>query len=162
MAGDHGVRYDSCHEYTPCTPYPLSRTPCRPRSHHGFSLFSPFCPQVQFYDGVVVVVDAKAKWMRVQQGQQQQQLVQPPVSGPYTPRERERRAVTYDLGKDAGRRACGGGDGAGRGAGERMPRDVKDRMKALPRFISILKRGPPSSERGSAAAGAKGSDAREK
>lgn len=65
---------------------------------------------------------------------------QPSVPGPASLCEREQRAVTYDLGKGATRRG-GGGDGTGRGAGERMPRDVKERMKSLPRFISILKRG---------------------
>ncbi|CAN0335148.1 unnamed protein product, partial [Ectocarpus sp. 8 AP-2014] len=107
--------------------------------------------EVRFCDGVMVVVDAKAKWMRVERRQQQQRgshhhSPPHPGSGGPTP-STTIRSVTYDLGKHAaGRRkeARRGGGGGSRELGERMPRDVKDRMKALPRFIAILTDdGPP-------------------
>ncbi len=144
-------------------------------------------PKVRFCDGVSVVVDAKAKWMRVtrpvspgggqqqqqrrrrrlQEQEQQQQPRQPDPStawgnppgatgGTVAAMTRTR---TYDLGRRAdGERAGtqvggGGGGGGRREARERMPRDVKDRMKALPRFISILKGGPSGRKNGAAGGG---------
>lgn len=103
-----------------------------------------------------MVVDAGAKWMRVERPLPPEQEQAPKFS---TPSQSgaclAQRAVTYDL----------GGHGAGRGKAaaaaavdggakpvERMPRDVKSRMKALPRFIAILK-GVPSAGKGKAAAG---------
>ncbi|CAN0443513.1 unnamed protein product [Ectocarpus fasciculatus] len=114
----------------------------------------------------MVVVDAKAKWMRVERHRQQQQQQKDQrgshhhsllCSGPPYPVEpTTTRSVTYDLGKHAaGRRketrsgGGGGGGGGSRESGERMPRDVKDRMKVLPRFIAILKDAPtPARARG--------------
>lgn len=51
------------------------------------------------------------------------------------------RSSTETGGSDGG---GGGGGGGGRQSGKRMPRDVKDRMKVLPRFIAILKGASPS------------------
>ncbi|CAM9860954.1 unnamed protein product [Ectocarpus sp. 4 AP-2014] len=111
--------------------------------------------EVLFCDGVMVVVDAKAKWMRVERRQQQQRGSlhhSPPHTGSGGPTPSSTtRSVTYDLGKHAAgrRKEARGGGGGSRELGERMPRDVKDRMKALPRFIAILKdEGPPPARDG--------------
>ena len=45
-----------------------------------------------------------------------------------------------------------GGGGGRKDSRQRMPRDVKERMKALPRFIDILKRMPSVTEGTGAAA----------
>ncbi|CAN0517861.1 unnamed protein product [Ectocarpus sp. 12 AP-2014] len=102
----------------------------------------------------MVVVDAKAEWMRVERHQEQRRgslhnSPPHPGSGRPTP-STTTRSVTYDLGKHAaGRRREARGVGGSRELGERMPRDVKDRMKALPRFIAILKDdGPPPARDG--------------
>lgn len=90
-----------------------------------------------FDDGVVVVVDSKAKWMRVEP-------VSKPGGAPLAV------SVTYDLRKDTtgersrtgegGTEGKGGSAGDARGKARRMPRDVKERMKALPRFIAVLRK----------------------
>lgn len=112
---------------------------------------------MRFCDGVVVVVDAKAKWMRVDRQQQQQEEQRGShhhhsllCSGtPTLVTSTAIRSVTYDLGKHAaGRRTETRGGGGSRELGERMPRDVKDRMKVLPRFIAILKDDPPPAREG--------------
>lgn len=92
--------------------------------------------QVTFEDGVVVVVDAQAKWMRVEEPQS---VGQPVASVSYDLRKSSTgKKGTRDDGRDG--YVSGGGVGTGTRAGrERMPRDVKQKMKALPRFISVLK-----------------------
>lgn len=83
-----------------------------------------------FDDGVVVVVDSKAKWMRVEPPPRARGGTPPAVS------------VTYDLRKDPASEKSRIEDGAGgRGRAGRMPRDVKERMKSLPRFIAVLRKG---------------------
>lgn len=78
------------------------------------------------------------------------------VERPFPPRNQQSTSTrddtpltaTYDLCRHVAK--CGGGSGGRGGGGEgrkssgqRMPRDVKERMKALPRFIDILRRMPP-------------------
>eukprot|EP00903_Cladosiphon_okamuranus_P006574 g6422.t1 len=104
--------------------------------------------EVRFADGVVVVVDAKAETMRVSRppSPPRQQQHQQGCARAYHPRPDATsgaiagtaQSVTYDLGRHAAERRRGT-RGAGRESAERMPRDVKDRMKALPRFIAALK-----------------------
>lgn len=98
-----------------------------------------------------MVVNAEAKWMRVEQPLLlDRQGSQDPTHAAAPGTERTQLAVTYDLGKNAtgpGQTVAGaaGSGGGGRYRG-RMPRDVKERMKALPRFIAILK-GVPSARK---------------
>lgn len=116
-----------------------------------------------------MIVDAKGKWMRVEkpsplsppasslvQNRQErhQSLVEPELRTNATgvtegDFERSRETITYSLGgkssTDSAKDNSGGrretrvvGEGS-RGFVERMPRDVKERMRALPRFIAVLK-----------------------
>ena len=61
-----------------------------------------------------------------------------------------RKSVTYDLGRrsDPGGGGGDGRDGVDRKPRERMPRDVKERMKTLPEFINALRRTPVAGRRG--------------
>lgn len=97
--------------------------------------------QVRFDDGVMVTVDAQAKWMRVEQWRDSRCNADRGVDAEGRPLG----PVTYDLGSRSARTSKSGGDG--RGSRQRMPRDVKDRMKALPRFINALRRASSSNAR---------------
>lgn len=104
--------------------------------------------QVRFDDGVMVTVDAKAKWMCVEQlafqGRDSRCNADRGVDAEGEPPG----PVTYDLGSRSARTSKSGSGGDGRGSRQRMPRDVKDRMKALPRFINALRRASSSNARG--------------
>lgn len=98
--------------------------------------------KVRFEDGVVIVVDADARWMRVGQAR-------PSANAISLGDERLSHVVTYDLRK--GTAVTGQSDESYASGGQehrerrRMPREVKERMKTLPRFIPLLKR--PSVEK---------------
>lgn len=100
--------------------------------------------QVRFDDGVMVTVDAQAKWMRVEQWCDSRCNADRGVDAEGQPLG----PVTYDLGSRSARASKSGSGGDGQGSRQRMPRDVKDRMKVLPRFISALRRASSSNARG--------------
>ncbi|CAM9593701.1 unnamed protein product, partial [Laminaria digitata] len=101
--------------------------------------------EVRFADGVVVTVDAKAKWMRVERpillpAQSMSSSRDDTTSRTTAVTQKTQQTTTYDLGRPIAKRGSADGGSGGVGdSGQRMPRDVKDRMKALPRFIDILK-----------------------
>lgn len=107
---------------------------------------------MRFCDGVVVVVDAQAKWMRVerplQPDDQYSQECYSSLRPVGTEGQEQRQAVTYDLNSKRTEGSGGGGERKVSGGRTRMPRGVKERMKVLPRFIAILKRAPSSSRKG--------------
>ena len=91
---------------------------------------------------------------QLQQQQQQQQQQPYPAHAAAVGSVGATQTVTYDLRRrSAGKEeySSGGGGDGGPEARERMPRDVKDRMKALPRFISILKGGTSTKRNNDAA-----------